>query len=86
MMEWSIIRKTSITAPKPQDMTSRKLRLKTVNLRFCLAMGLRYYFNQQGAYAGTCAGAYNDGIATVQGLALRIGSIVDLHRLGAVAT
>jgi hypothetical protein len=33
-----MIRKTSTTAPKPQDMMSRKLRLKVVKPRLRLAM------------------------------------------------
>ena len=37
-MEWSMIRNTSTTAPKPQDMMSRKLRLKVVKPRLRLAM------------------------------------------------
>jgi len=32
-----MIRNTSITAPKPQDIMSRKLRLKVVKARFFLA-------------------------------------------------
>jgi hypothetical protein len=35
-----MIRYTRITAPKPQDMMSRKLRLKVVNSRFFLAMAV----------------------------------------------